>query len=700
MPQQARNNSSSGGSSNGGSSNISTLHLAVLGLGAAILGLSAGAAAVLWVLRREEEARYRRTESDDGDSGPIGNDDDAPPGSSSTTEVPLFDSVHKWLRSNSAEHSSSNSCSAKSNRYNRQSKLSPHSISASVAHENDHQQCMPRTEWEMDEAEIKICKRPDGTLWHLGAGSYGQVFKAIRNETQAVAVKVFPSNATDMQMADFQKEIVILKSCRDRNIVQFLGACITETQTCLVTEYMERGDLYNALHRDAESQMLTWYRRSTTARAPGSKRTPTAGLGRKIALDIAKGLHFLHTHRIVHMDVKSPNVLLGRDHNAKLADVGLAKLLHKDYLSAAKSVGTFAWSAPEVLMGGRCSEKVDIFSFGVVLWEIVTGESPSRGRLRQVRVPDECSEAVAHLITACMDAEPSSRPSAMEIVNMLDATGNEKALQSAASRRKEKHTEVGPGAGKVMDELLRHAGLLGIKDYTHSDALLAAHYEDDFRLYHRYVSEVRACMDDEKPPRTDSLQFKRLIELVHSFRSLLSTFLSEYTDTVMELRNVNMTKCKQQKGSKAQIIDDVASDKTTLGTREEVNWRPALEIMQLTPEQAAAVMEARSAVVNKVEELTQQRKQLIADLQTSALRGHGSSFMSAVQMTEQLRANMAKEGNVRHEYHFWFFCAMLTPIQEACVEMKCHPFFPDSLALSDLIVKDAVNALGNAKCTS
>ena len=116
------------------------------------------------------------------------------------------------------------------------------------------------------------------------------------------------------------------------------------------------------------------------------------------------------------MDVKSPNVLLGRNSTAKLADVGLAKFLHKDYLSVAKSVGTFAWSvsrsclsscapfgrtaptvaaqqadvaeigcilntfgcpplqAPEVLMGSRCSEKVDIFSLGVVLWELVTGE--------------------------------------------------------------------------------------------------------------------------------------------------------------------------------------------------------------------------------------------------------------------------------------------------------------------------------------
>lgn len=84
-------------------------------------------------------------------------------------------------------------------------------------------------------------------------------------------------------------------------------------------------------------------------------------------------------------DIKSPNVLLGADFTAKLADVGLAKLQHKDYLSAHQAVGTFTWSAPEVLMGDRCTEKVDQFSFGVVLWELVTGETPARGRLRPVK---------------------------------------------------------------------------------------------------------------------------------------------------------------------------------------------------------------------------------------------------------------------------------------------------------------------------
>ena len=72
------------------------------------------------------------------------------------------------------------------------------------------------------------------------------------------------------------------------------------------------------------------------------------GLGRRIALDVARGLHFLHSRKIVHFDLKSANILLARDNTAKIADVGLAKIMHRQFLSSLYNVGTFAWSAPEV----------------------------------------------------------------------------------------------------------------------------------------------------------------------------------------------------------------------------------------------------------------------------------------------------------------------------------------------------------------
>ncbi|KAI7837018.1 hypothetical protein COHA_009096 [Chlorella ohadii] len=103
----------------------------------------------------------------------------------------------------------------------------------------------------------------------------------------------------------------------------------------------------------------------------------------EVALDIAKGLVFLHSRRVVHFDLKSPNILLTRDGTAKIADVGMAKIMNQDYVTGV--VSTLAWSAPEMLWGAKCTERADVYSFGIVLWEICSGEAPERGRLRDLR---------------------------------------------------------------------------------------------------------------------------------------------------------------------------------------------------------------------------------------------------------------------------------------------------------------------------
>ena len=87
--------------------------------------------------------------------------------------------------------------------------------------------------------------------------------------------------------------------------------------------------------------------------ARGTQGTRQVGMGRRIALDVARGLHFLHSNKIVHFDLKSANILLARDNTAKIADVGLAKIMHRQFLTSLYNVGTFAWSAPEV---GPCPE--------------------------------------------------------------------------------------------------------------------------------------------------------------------------------------------------------------------------------------------------------------------------------------------------------------------------------------------------------
>lgn len=289
---------------------------------------------------------------------------------------------------------------------------------------------VPFSDWEIDVADVVIGLRADGRKWELGAGAFSRVYRGLLRGVQVVAVKVFndgPQYTTDSSQERLQtlhvlkqqretlirQEIALLKSCRDHNIVQFVGACIQREQTMLITEFMEGGDLYHAIAKDNLGR-FAWYRRS----APDGPRLP--GLGRRIALDVARGLHFLHSRKIVHFDLKSANILLARDNTAKIADVGLAKIMHRQFLSSLYNVGTFAWSAPEVLLGkSTCTEKVDIYSYGVVLWEICAGEAPSGRQLRSLQVPEECPQATADVVEQCLEEDSTLRPSAREIVERL-----------------------------------------------------------------------------------------------------------------------------------------------------------------------------------------------------------------------------------------------------------------------------------------
>ncbi|GAB4814549.1 hypothetical protein N2152v2_001595 [Parachlorella kessleri] len=297
--------------------------------------------------------------------------------------------------------------------------------------------------------DIQICKRPDGTDWQLGAGAFGKVYKALRGGVSDVAVKVLLADASEDE--DFRREVAILRSCRDSHVVQFLGACLRPGLTMLVTEFMGRDVFLGACLRPGLTMLVTEFMgrdvflgaclrpgrtmlvtefmgggdlRAALSRHPGAFRWGAGGRGRALALDIARGLHYLHARRIIHFDLKSNNILLSQDGTvAKIADVGLAAIVSHKYVSLTGLRGAFAWAAPEVLMGERhCSEKADIYSLGVVLWELVTCEVPQRGRMREPRVPEECPAEVALLIDRCLAVSPSSRPSAKEAFLSIQAS--------------------------------------------------------------------------------------------------------------------------------------------------------------------------------------------------------------------------------------------------------------------------------------
>ncbi|XP_042407231.1 probable LRR receptor-like serine/threonine-protein kinase At1g56140 isoform X3 [Zingiber officinale] len=195
----------------------------------------------------------------------------------------------------------------------------------------------------------------------LGEGGFGQVFKGILNDGRTVAIKQL--SATSNQGKDqFLTEIATISSVQHRNLVRLLGCCVDEDRRILVYEYLENGSLDNAIF-GKKNLLLDWQTRFD------------------ILLGVAKGLTYLHEEsrlRIVHRDVKASNILLDADLNPKISDFGLAKL-YDDKLSHmnTKVAGTIGYLAPEYALRGHLSEKADVFAFGVLALEVLSGRPNS-----------------------------------------------------------------------------------------------------------------------------------------------------------------------------------------------------------------------------------------------------------------------------------------------------------------------------------
>jgi serine/threonine protein kinase len=251
--------------------------------------------------------------------------------------------------------------------------------------------------WKVQAQDLKLLSS-EGTPIVLGQGAFGKVYKGRLYDVSDVAVKVVTSQNVKEQRR-FLREIATLKAIRDENIVSFLGANIQSNKTFLVMEYMHRGDLWNMISEDSTN--YGWYKR-----------------GARIALDVAAGLVYLHRHGIVHLDVKTPNILLNNEHKAKISDVGLGKYMVGPDVVASHG-GSFLWAAPEQLQGIACTEAADMFSFGTVLWEICSGDRPYKRTTRPLKFPEECPESIANLVTHCHLPEPSLRVTAAEAYRII-----------------------------------------------------------------------------------------------------------------------------------------------------------------------------------------------------------------------------------------------------------------------------------------
>ncbi|XP_074578072.1 putative serine/threonine-protein kinase SIS8 [Curcuma longa] len=262
------------------------------------------------------------------------------------------------------------------------------------------------SEWEIPWEDLQIGER-------IGLGSYGEVYRADWNGTEVAVKKFLDQDLYGDALEQFRYEVKIMSRLRHPNVVLFMGAVTRPPNLSILTELLPRGSLYRLLHR------------------PNTQLDEKRRL--KMALDVAKGMNYLHTSHptIVHRDLKSPNLLVDKNWVVKVCDFGLSRLKHHTFLSSKSTSGTPEWMAPEVLRNEPSNEKCDVYSFGVILWELATLHKPWSGmnsmqvvgavgfQNRRLEIPNDIDPVVAQIITDCWESEPNKRPSFAQLLTPL-----------------------------------------------------------------------------------------------------------------------------------------------------------------------------------------------------------------------------------------------------------------------------------------
>ncbi|PQQ19127.1 putative serine/threonine-protein kinase [Prunus yedoensis var. nudiflora] len=268
----------------------------------------------------------------------------------------------------------------------------------------------------------------------IGEGGYGIVYHGVLEDKTQVAVKNLLNNRGQAEK-EFKVEVEAIGRVRHKNLVRLLGFCAEGAHRMLVYEYVNNGNLEQWLHGDVgPSSPLTWEIRMN------------------IILGTAKGLTYLHEGlepKVIHRDIKSSNILLDKQWNAKVSDFGLAKLIGSEmsYITT-RVMGTFGYVAPEYASTGMLNERSDVYSFGILIMEIISGRNPvDYGRPpEEVNLVEWLKKMVANrnpegvldpklaqkptsralkraLLVAlrCVDPNAQKRPKLGHIVHMLEA---------------------------------------------------------------------------------------------------------------------------------------------------------------------------------------------------------------------------------------------------------------------------------------
>ncbi|XP_059438560.1 serine/threonine-protein kinase STY17 [Corylus avellana] len=273
--------------------------------------------------------------------------------------------------------------------------------------------------WEIDTRQLTIGEK-------VGSGSFGDLYKGTYF-SQEVAIKFLkPERVNKEMLKEFSQEVYIMRKVRHKNVVQFIGACTQPPNLCIVTEFMSKGSVYDFLHKQRSLFKL-----------------PSL---LKVAIDISKGMNYLHQNNIIHRDLKTANLLMDENEVVKVADFGVARVQTQSGVMTAET-GTYRWMAPEVIEHKAYDHKADIFSFGIVLWELLTRELPY-SRLTPLQaavgvvqkglrptIPKNTNPRLAELLERCWQQDAAQRPDFFEILEVLQCIADEVRNEGVDRRR-------------------------------------------------------------------------------------------------------------------------------------------------------------------------------------------------------------------------------------------------------------------------
>jgi serine/threonine protein kinase len=247
----------------------------------------------------------------------------------------------------------------------------------------------------------------------IDTGAFGEVHRG-RWRNNTVAVKVIRvGDVTQQAIESFFREIEVMNCLRHPNVVMMLAACTGAPRLGIVMEYVGGGSLYRLLHVH--------------------QRKLTEQQVKDVASDVTHGIQYLHSINIMHRDLKSKNVLLTdtKPATAKLCDFGLSRI-RIETATMTGNIGTAQWIAPEILNESRYTFKADVYSFGIVLLEMVSNQVPFHGmhplavvmavgtKKKKPSIPQNIHQCLTDLIHGCLEWDPRNRASIATVINALD----------------------------------------------------------------------------------------------------------------------------------------------------------------------------------------------------------------------------------------------------------------------------------------